>query len=188
MTIKPVLVAVFCCVLTIKVEAQHASLKSSPESIGHMFLVALAGKLTFFPTVREVRESIANGLLVQLSGNDDYLVDEWVSFPYVLRETKLFLEHFALEYHLACRTQLVLTSGTRPVTPKLPNASPISVHPVGMAIDIRTPRNLGCRNWLDDTLIFSRAVGDIEANWEIAPPHYHIAILPQYSESWPMTE
>ena len=53
--------------------------------------------------------------------------------------------------HSALATQFAVTSLLRPQREQPRNASPLSVHPAGVAVDLRVPP-LVCRQWLRDTL------------------------------------
>ena len=64
----------------------------------------------------------------------------------------LMLGHFERlggQYRGACGEQLVITSLTRPATLQPRNASERSVHPTGMALDIRYSWDRSCRRWLE---------------------------------------
>jgi len=76
----------------------------------------------------------------------------------------------------------VVTSLTRPTTAQPVNASDRSVHPTGMALDLRTPRTRSCRVWLEGVLLALERAGVAEATLERFPVHYHVAVYPrQYS-------
>ncbi len=101
-----------------------------------------------------------------------------VSFPYARPEVKTFLEQLSSAYHAACGEPLVVTSMVRPISRQPRNASPISVHPTGMAVDLRRSDRHGCRQWLESTLLALEGEGMIEATRERWPPHYHVAVFP----------
>jgi len=85
------------------------------------------------------------------------------------------------QFRRACGAPLVVTSLTRPQSYQLRNASDRSVHPTGMALDLRRPPGT-CRQWLERTLLYLEDQGVIEATAERHPPHYHIAVFPnQYA-------
>ena len=54
----------------------------------------------------------------------------------------------------------------------------ISVHPTGMAADLRRSDSSGCRQWLETVLLDLEGKGVIEATREQYPPHYHVAVFP----------
>jgi hypothetical protein len=112
-------------------------------------------------------------------GNEDLeLAGGEVSFPYARPEVKIFLEQLAHAYHAACGEPLVVTSLTRPISRQPWNASPISVHPTGMAVDMRHSDRRACRQWMDSTLLALEGEGMIEATRERWPAHYHVAVFP----------
>src|SRR5690606_6429895 len=67
----------------------------------------------------------------------------------------------------------------RPLSNQPPNASDRSVHPTGMAVDLRVPNNARCRQWLESTLLSLEGSDVIEATRERNPPHYHVAVYPR---------
>ncbi len=101
-----------------------------------------------------------------------------MSFSYARPEVKTFLEQLSCAYHAACGEPLVVTSLVRPISRQPWNASPISVHPTGMAVDLRRSDRHGCRQWLESTLLALEGEGMIEATRERWPPHYHVAVFP----------
>ncbi len=129
-----------------------------------------------------VKRFVELGLLVHLPGNADYRL-RLVSHPYARPEVKLFVERLARQYRSACGEQLVVTSLTRTMNRQPANASPYSVHPRGMAVDLRRSSSRACRSWLEDVLLHLEASGTLEATRERRPPHYHIALYTrEYAE------
>lgn len=134
---------------------------------------------TYLRTSADVRDFARRGLLVRLRGNADYrLAADYVSFPYARPEVKLFIERLGDQYHGACGERLVVTSLTRPLTRQPPNASHLSVHPTGMAADLRRSSRGSCREWLESTLLLLEGKGVLEATREQHPPHYHVTLFP----------
>ncbi len=117
------------------------------------------------------------GLLVPLTGNANYAIDDEVSFPYARPQVKLFVERLSRQYRSACGEQLVVTSLTRPLNRQPPNSSRYSVHPRGMAIDLRRSNSRACRGWLEDVLLHLEGSGTLDVTRERRPPHYHIALF-----------
>jgi hypothetical protein len=113
---------------------------------------------------------------VALKGNANYAVSN-VRAPYVRPETKAFVTDLAAKYRKACGARMVVTSATRPMSRRLVNASSLSVHPTGIAIDLRRPSGR-CLTWLRGTLLAYERRGAIEATEERRPAHFHIAVLP----------
>lgn len=158
-------------------EAQ--SLLGSHESLLRQNEEAREHDFTYLRTSSDVRDYAQQGLLVRLPGNSDYeLAGDEVSFPYARPEVKTFIERLSNQYHDACGERLVVTSLTRPITRQPPNASTISVHPTGMAADLRRSDSSGCRQWLETVLLDLENKGVLEATREQYPPHYHVAVFP----------
>lgn len=160
------------------------SLLGSHESLMKQNEEAREHDFTYLRTAGDVREFAQDGFLVRLSGNADYeLASDEVSFPYARPEVKTFIERLSDQYHGACGERLVVTSLTRPITRQPPNASVISVHPTGMAVDLRRSDSSGCRQWLETVLLDLESKGVVEATREQYPPHYHVAVFPNpYSQ------
>lgn len=177
------LCALTCASLVVPSLAVSQSLRGSPESVQRMYRQALAHELTFFRTAEGIRNANQSGTLVRLGGNDDYTLHQ-VSYPYVLPETHTFVVRLAGQYRAACGEQLVVTSATRPTTMRLANSVDESVHPTGMAVDLRKPSNPKCLSWLRDTLLSLEKSGVIDAVEERNPPHFHVAVFPRQYEQY----
>jgi len=154
------------------------TLLGSHESLLRQNEEAREHDFTYLRTTADVRDYAQQGLLVRLPGNSDYELADDVSFPYARPEVKTFVERLSDQYHGACGERLVVTSLTRPITRQPANASAISVHPTGMAIDLRRSDSSGCRLWLETVLLDLENKGVIEATREQYPPHYHVAVFP----------
>lgn len=152
------------------------SLRGSHASVNLMYRRAVSGGLDFYETPNAMNRAVLRGELVALTGNAHYEVVK-VRTPYVRPETKAFLDDLALDYHRACGTPMVVTSATRPMSRRLANGSSLSVHPTGMAVDLRKPTGR-CLTWLRRTLLAEERRGVIEATEERRPPHFHVAVLP----------
>jgi hypothetical protein len=90
--------------------------------------------------------------------------------------TALFLERLSAQYRRACGERLVVTSAVRPLTVRLPNGSRRSVHPTGVAVDLRHPDG-ACLVWLRRTLLGLERGGVVEATEERRPAHFHVAVF-----------
>jgi hypothetical protein len=152
------------------------SLRGSNASVDLMHRSAVRGGLDFYETSAEVRRAVVRGQLVALRGNGNYVVSN-VRSPYVRPETRAFVTDLAAKYRKACGTRMVVTSATRPMSRRLANGSSLSVHPTGIAVDLRRPSGR-CRTWLRRTLLAAERRGVIEATEERRPPHFHVAVLP----------
>jgi hypothetical protein len=114
---------------------------------------------------------------VPLEGSSRYELTD-VSFKVARPEVGLFVERLSEQYFRACGSPLVVTSLTRPKAYQPSNASARSVHPTGMALDLRVPTQAGCRRWLESTLLSLEARKVLDVTREHAPPHYHVALVP----------
>ena len=156
--------------------ASAQSLRGSNASVRLMHRSALRGGLDFYETSAQVRRAVARRRLVVLRGNANYAVAN-VRTPYVRPETRAFVHRLAADYRRACGRRLVVTSATRPMSRRLANGSALSVHPTGIAVDLRRPKGR-CLTWLRRTLLAAERRGAIEATEERRPPHFHVAVLP----------
>jgi hypothetical protein len=156
------------------------SLRGSHASVSLMYRRAVRGGLDFYETTSEVKRAVVRGELVRLNGNAHYVVAN-IGMPYVRPETNAFVLDLAADYHRACGRPLVITSATRPISRRLANSSELSVHPTGMAVDLRRPAGR-CRTWLRRRLLAAERRRVIEATEERRPPHFHIAVLPSRYE------
>ena len=164
-------------------DAAAQSLRGSQVSLDKQNAQALRHDFTYLRESSQLRRFVDAGLLVPLDASRNYRLKD-VSFPYARPEVKLFIERFAGQYRAACGEQLVVTSLTRPIANQPRNASPRSVHPTGMALDLRRPPNPTCRGWLESTLLYLEDQGVLEATREGGPPHYHVAIFPRDYERY----
>ncbi len=153
------------------------SLGGSRASVARMHRHAVVARLHFYPTAKAVRGAARAGRLARLSGTGDYRLKE-VSLPYALPETRTFVERLAAQYRATCGRPLVVTSAIRPTAWTPPNGSERSVHPSGMAVDLRKPRGR-CLAWLRRTLVSLESAGVVEATEERHPAHFHVAVYPR---------
>jgi LysM repeat protein len=160
---------------TAALEAQ--TLRGSRAAVDRMSRSAHAEGLHFYQTGDGVRRAVDRGTLVTLRTGRDYVVHN-VRYPYVRPEALLFVERLSAQYRQACGERLVVTSAMRPqyYQRRLINGSDRSVHPTGMAIDLRRPANQRCLRWLRSTLLSLDRAGVIEAIEEQRPPHFHVAV------------
>jgi hypothetical protein len=154
-----------------------ATLQGSRASLLHQQKIARQHDYTLLKNRTQVQKFVRAGLLVPIRGNENYLLKD-VSHPYGRPETKLFVERLAADYRSACGERLVVTSITRPTSEQPNNASPFSVHPTGMAIDLRIPAKASCRSFLESRLLRLERENVLDATRENRPPHYHVALFP----------
>lgn len=169
------------CVLALLASVPQAvpaqSLRGSSASVDRMYGHAVDARLRFYPTAVAVRAGARAGRLARLRGTGDYRLDE-VSLPYALPATRTFVQRLSAQYRRACGQPLVVTSAIRPASWFSVNASARSVHPAGMAVDLRRPRGR-CLTWLRRTLLRVEGAGVIEATEERSPAHFHVAVYPR---------
>ncbi len=155
----------------------NSTLVGSRESMNRQNQVARQHDFTFIRTGRQIREMVDAGQLIPVFGNADYRLAN-VSYPAVRPVLKTFVERLGAQYRVACGEQLVVTSLTRPLSEQPRNASDLSVHPAGMAVDLRVPSNGVCRSWLEQTLLSMERSSLLDVTKERRPAHYHIAVFP----------
>jgi LysM repeat protein len=165
-------------VIAAAVPVSGQSLKGSPASLTRQNRVAHEHEFSYLDTSRDVREFVDKGLLVRLRSTEYVRLHGDVSFPYARAEVKLFAERLGRQYKEACGERLVVTSLTRPWSRQPANASDRSVHPTGMALDLRKSERRSCQRWLEETLLALEDEGVLEATRERRPPHYHVAVFP----------
>jgi len=172
-------VAALSLALATPVDAQ--SLRGSQASIDRMYRHALAEDLPFYETPTGVRKAVANGRLVKLTADATMTLHE-VGYPYVRPSTRLFVDRLSQQYEEVCGEPLIVTSAVRPARRQPANSTERSVHPTGMAVDLRKPRKTKCLRWLRSTLLDLEDAKVLEATEEHSPAHFHVAVFPtQYT-------
>lgn len=171
-----VVAALLVAVLSSPATAQ--SLRGSPGTVDRQNQAALAHDFTFLNDAQHVQRFVEAGYLVPVRSNDAFRVKR-IGFPYARPEVELFLSRLGRQYREACGEELVVTSLTRPWSRQPRNASSRSVHPTGMAVDLRRSTRRACRQWLESVLLSLEGKGVLEAVRETRPPHYHVAVFPK---------
>jgi LysM domain-containing protein/uncharacterized protein DUF5715 len=171
-------VSLLVCLIPLAAVLYAQSLSGSRESLIRQNLGAQEQGFSYLRTTAEVQEFTNLGLLVPLenNGNIELATDE-VSFPVARPEVKTFLDWLGRRYHAGCGEPLVVTSLTRPTSRQPRNASEISVHPTGIAVDLRRSDRSSCRRWLEVNLLDLEGKGVVEATRERWPSHYHVAVF-----------
>lgn len=166
-------------VATLSAPLAAQSLQGSKESVERMYDFAESHHYDFYGTDGAIDGAVARGKLVRLTGDTAYTTTSAVGWSYARPETRQFIEAFAPRYMAACGAPLTVTSAARPLNHQPHNANPHSVHPTGMAFDIRRPPRGPCLTWLRSALSELEAKGLIEATEEHHPVHLHVAVLTQ---------
>lgn len=156
---------------------QPSALRGSKASVEKMYSFAREHGYPFYLTPATLDDAIAKGKLVPLPGDETYELARGVGFSYSTAESREFIMQFAPQYLAVCGTPLTVTSAARPMSRQPRNANPHSVHPTGIAVDIRRPYPGPCLTWVRSALAELESRGFVEATEEHHPVHIHLAVL-----------
>jgi hypothetical protein len=154
------------------------TLRGSPESMERQNRIAREHGLTFTRTPAQIREMEARGELVRLRSGADLGFRDGLTEPVAHPVARTFLERTAAQYRAACGERLIVTSVTRPTSRQPANSHPLSVHPTGIAVDLRISQKAACRSWLEREMLALEREGVLDITREQRPPHYHVALFP----------
>ena len=174
-SLRPLIVLALALFVAAPAAAQ--SLRGSSASLDRQNQQAKRHDFTYLRGRQDLRRLVGAGLLVPIDGGSDYRLND-VSFDVARPEVRLFVERLSAQYHRACGEPLIVTSLTRPRSYQPSNASARSVHPTGMALDLRVPQQASCRTWLESTLLHLEGRQVLDATKEHSPAHYHVALFP----------
>jgi Family of unknown function (DUF5715) len=169
---------VAAALVTTLCEAPAADLRGSTNSMRRQWRTARKNDFTRLKTAADVLRFVRAGRLVRVRPTRSVELAR-VRFPYARPAVRTFVRRLGAQYRVACGEKLVVTSLTRPLALQPPNASRLSVHPAGMAVDLRRSHRKRCRAWLERTLLDLERAGLLEATREHHPPHYHVAVFPR---------
>ena len=169
--------------LTPAASANAGELDGSRAAVNKAHRVAKRSEFTFLRNTKQIREFVKAERLDKVVSTQDVLLAN-VSFPYVRPAVKIFIERLAADYRAAFGERLVITSLTRPLSRQPRNASAYSVHPAGMAVDLRIPKKAAQRQWLEQTLLALEDQVVLDVTKEHSPKHYHIAVFPREYERY----
>ena len=175
--------ALAATLLVISSAGQTQTLKGSRASMERQNQIAIKQGYTFIKTSRVVAGLVDSGDLVEVKNDKNFELHD-VSFPFVRPPVKAFIERLSSQYRVACGEKLTVTSLTRPIDRQPANASSDSVHPTGMAVDLRIPSKQNCRTWLENYLLGLEADDVLDVTRESRPPHYHVAVFPDTYEQY----
>jgi hypothetical protein len=139
--------------------------------------VAKQLEYAFVNTSGDLKKQVEEGAFVPLTGNEHYVLGDGVSHPVARPELRLFIERLAEQYHKGTGEKLVVTSLTRPVSEQPRNSHKLSVHPAGIAVDLRISDRAASRRWLESVLLKLERQGLLDITRERYPPHYHVALF-----------
>lgn len=171
------IISIVVFILLMSNVAVSADLNGSREAIDSAYKEALRHDFSFLSREGQLAYFKNKGLLVKLVENKNYSLHK-VLYPYVRPEVRQFIQRLSEQFYNKCGEQLMITSALRLTTRQPRNASKKSVHPTGMAIDLRIPKSRSCRIWLPRTLISLEKRNVIEATKERWPAHYHVVVYP----------
>jgi LysM repeat protein len=169
--------------LTLGLSTQAQSLRGSAASVERQNQLAVAYGYTFVETAQTMNRLVSAGQLVRVSPTR-YMDLHDVSFPFARSGVKVFVNRLSAQYYNACGEKLTVTSLSRPIDQQPANAAARSVHPAGMAVDLRIPKARQCRAWLERTLLSLEAKGVLDVTRERRPPHYHVAVFVESYETY----
>jgi LysM repeat protein len=171
-------------------QAGAQTLTGSRSSMERQYQVAVSHGYVFAKTASTVNKLVEQGDLLKVQPSRHFELHN-VSFPYAKAPVKLFIEQLSAQYVAACGEKLTVTSLTRPLDRQPGNAADDSVHPTGMAVDLRIPPAGKCRSWLERQLLSLESAEVLDVTRERNPPHYHVAVYPepyrQFAEATPGT-
>ena len=173
-TAPRLVLAAAAAVLAAAPAAGAQTLRGSPTSVERAYDSAVARGLTFHQSAATVQRAVRAGTFVRLSGGASYRL-KGVALPYVLPATRVVLGELATAYRRACGEPLVVTSAMRPVGFRLTNGNARSVHPTGLAFDLRSPQGR-CRKWIRTRLLALEREGRVDATEERFPAHFHVVV------------
>ena len=163
--------------------ARADGLSGSPSSMKQQHRIAVREDYSFLRSAREVQELATAGALVTVTDNDNLTLSK-VSYPFARPEVRDFIERFAASYRDATGAPLVVTSLTRPASTQPRNAHKLSVHPAGMAVDLRIPADSTGRAFIERSLLAMEREGVLDVTRERSPAHYHIAVFAEPYARW----
>lgn len=154
--------------------APAQSLRGSTASVNRAHNTAVARGLHFHRTRITIERGARRGQYVRLTNTSSYRL-RGVGIPFLLPTTRAVLAELAARYRRRCGEPLVVTSGMRLTVSRLINSTAKSVHPAGLAFDLRAPRGR-CRAWIRTELLAMERRGLIDATEERFPPHLHVVV------------
>lgn len=165
--------------LPLSAAAVPVELRGSPASMQRQNRVAVKAEYTFARTMADIDRMLEEGELVELKPTRHLEIRSGLISHATRPEVRVFVMRLAEEYHKATGERLVVTSLTRPSGRQPRNASPLSVHPTGMALDLRISQKAASRQWIEKRLLGMEAKGVLDITREAFPPHYHLALFPE---------
>ena len=153
------------------------------SSSKQQFRYAAERQVPFMTSEAEYQSRIDSGYFVRLEGP---FMDVQARRPYALPSTVTFVVELSRDYYATGCGRLVVRDALRIKTEQPSNGSTYSVHPAGMAVDLRV-RDISevCESWMNSYLLEKEAAGKIDAtreHWKmvrgqkVPNPHFHIVV------------
>jgi hypothetical protein len=154
-----------------------ATLRGSKAAVDGAYHRARRDGLPFARSRREIERGAREGEYVRLARSTSSYRLRGVAVPYVRPATRAFVASFGADYRRSCGEPLTVTSAMRPTTMHLANSVQKTVHPTGMAVDLRAPRRSACRTWMRGALLGLERQGVVNATEERHPAHFHVVVF-----------
>jgi hypothetical protein len=154
-----------------------ATLRGSKAAVDGAYHRARRDGLPFARSRREIERGAREGEYVRLARSTSSYRLRGVAVPYVRPATRAFVARFGADYRRSCGEPLTVTSAMRPTSMHLANSVQKTVHPTGMAVDLRAPRRSACRTWMRGALLGLERQGVLNATEERRPAHFHVVVF-----------
>lgn len=155
--------------------AESVSLVGGCQTTSEQQLQYAKGRqLPLMTTVAQYQERIANGYFVPFEGPYLHVLADR---PYALPSTVAFVTEMSVAYNTAGCGKLVVRDALRLTTERPANGSIHSVHPAGMAVDIRVKYiKRECADWLRSYIRLKEVAGKVDGTHELEPEHLHVVV------------
>ncbi len=153
-----------------RVSLVGGEVSSSEQQLGY----ALELQLPLITTDADYQARISSGYFIRL---ESPFMEVHARRPYALPSTVVFVAELAREYYNAGCGLLVVKDALRLTSERPSNGSLYSVHPAGMAVDIRTKYiPTECADWLRTYINQKEAEGKVDGTQEWKPEHLHVVV------------
>jgi hypothetical protein len=153
------------------------------SSSEQQFRYAAERQIPFMATEAEYQSRVSTGYFVRL---ESPFMDVHARRPYALASTVAFMTEMSEAYYSFGCGRLTVKDALRLSAERPSNGSVYSVHPSGMAVDLRV-RDIGeaCENWMNSYLLEKEAEGRVDATREywkmvrgqkVPNPHFHLVV------------
>lgn len=141
------------------------------------FEYAKAHEIPFMDSEVEYQRNVRSGYFVLLSHPD---ITISARRKYVLPQTANFIYRVAHQFRKAGCNRLHINGAGRLTTERPKNGSVHSVHPVGMALDLKVINlSKNCHTILWNILHEYEAGQEADSTRELHPEHFHVVVIPE---------